>query len=420
MWLVIEENRINNPKTKQNKNNKNKNKNKNVINKQKKSRDALVLTKRNPMLQNYRQTGTAYGADSVEGKALMSAFANPFGAKVEGVRICDSYAFPTATYHLRGTVAVENTNLVGTPNSGNIYSTLMFSADPLISCVDISGATTGSFSATGAYSSIVSNSMTPFTANGKIFGATSITALTAVLKNYRVVCAGFRVRVTMPEMVRTGRIIVAPILFTQGLPGPNILGNLELQTNSGTATRLLGGIPYAAANSSAILNLPGAFEISMSDLSMQDLVLLPKPTSPHYQVFRSAVSGYGYTATGVFGDQAAYNAAGAMQYTDIGAITDAAGLSGFIIRIEGVPSATINPLVDVEYVYHLEGTPSISGAAAQPLPSGALKTSIHTAGFEKALDFAASLPWGTMVDAGLNGLGLVGVGGKILKKMMNF
>lgn len=384
----------------------------------KKARDAVVLTKRNPMLDNYRQTGTAYSATSEEGKALMRAFANPFGDKVEGVRICDSFAFPTATYHLRGTVAIANTNLAGA--SPNNYSTIMISSDPLISFVDISGATTGGYTATGAYTSVASTSMLPYGANGKIFSATSIAALTGVLKNYRVVCAGFKVRVTMPENIRTGRILVAPVLYTQGLPGPNILENLELQTGSGTSTRLLGGVPYASANSSAILNLPGAFEMSMSDLGMQDLVLLPKPTSPHYQVFRSSVSGYGYTATGVFGDQAAYNAAGAMQYTDIGAITDAAGLSGFIIRIEGIPTTSVTPLVDIEYVYHLEGTPSLGAGAAIPMPSAALRTAISTSGFEKALDFASSLPWGSMVDAGLNGLGIVGVGGRVLKKMMNF
>jgi hypothetical protein len=91
-------------------------------------------------------------------------------------------------------------------------------------------------------------------------------------------------------------------------------------------------------------------------------------------------------------------------------VIDCSGWSGFIVHFEGLPTAA-TPVIDIEYIYHLEGTPQINGANTfAPVPSGLSMNYISTLAYNRVLDYASRLPWGRMVDAGVSNLGLLAQG----------
>lgn len=328
---------------------------------------------------------------------LKLALANPFDKRAEGVRICDSYAFPTATYHLKGTATLVS------PAATTSGSVLVY-ANPLYSYVDLSNNSFVGASFTST------TSMNPYSSNTGIFGAASAASLNNVLDTYRVVCCGFKIRVQAPELTRTGRLMIAPVVIGRSIPGIGALTTQVLLPTDGAAVRLLGGLTPAEANSSGIIQLPGAFETSLNDLAVKDILLLPKPSAPAWQTFHTTATNTTFNATVVDGDSSGYNTAGAAIITDNSDTIDCSGWSGFIVHFEGLPAAA-TPVIDIEYIYHVEGTPQINGINTfAPVPSGMTMSSISSIAFNRVMDYASRLPWGRMVDAGVSNLGLLAQG----------
>lgn len=328
---------------------------------------------------------------------LRLALANPFDKRAEGVKICDNYAFPTAPYHLKGTVSLVSP-------ASNTAGSVMVYANPLYSYVDLSNSSFQGATFTST------TSMAQYVVNTAIFGASSYNNIGGFLDNYRVVSCGFKIRVQAPELNRTGRLMFAPITIGRSIPGVNALGTQALTANSGSAYRLLGGLTPPEAASSIILQLPGSFEISLNDLATKDLLLLPKPSAPAWQIFHSTDGLATYNATYFQSDNQLTNAAGASIVDDIADVLDCTGWSGFIIHFEGLP-ATATPVIDIEYIYHIEGTPNVNASSASsPVPSGLSMNHIPTSAYNKVIDYASRLPWGKMIDAGLSNLGLLARG----------
>jgi len=337
---------------------------------------------------------------SADDDKFTAALTDPFSTKALGARICDSFAFPTATYHLHGSISLVSPNAVTT---GSVF----LSPHPILSYADLSGGVWNS----SAFTAV--SSMAGFTANTALAGATYPMALAAVLSTYRVVSVGYKIRVQIPELVRTGRLYYAPIPLARDLPAYQLLINSVMLPGAVAGSRILGGINIAAALTGVILSLPGAKEISMNDLSTKDLMLVCKPNAPAYQTFHTSLTGSGYNAAYNSGDNGGSGAVtGSVAYPDVGDLIDPSGMTGFILHWEGMPVAA-HPLIDIEYIYHLEGMPAvITGASAgsTPVPSGSLLTHVNPQLFEKALALAARMPWGAMVSAGLGNLGVIGRG----------
>lgn len=329
---------------------------------------------------------------------MLVALSNPFDDRSFGARICDSYAFPTAVYHLRGTQVI-------TSPTNNTAGSIILAAHPIYSYVDLSAGTFSSATFTGTASS-----MTAYSTNAAIYGASTPTVLAQQMTGYRVVSAGFKIRVQIPELNRTGRLMIAPIAFGDNIPGFNNLNAVSVLGSSSIAARLCGGVSPSIANTANILDLPGAFEVSFPNLATQDIMLIPKPMSPAYLSFHTSSKGTDENLSSNVDDQIA-DVAGVITTRDNADLLNLASFTGFIVHWEGIPTAS-TPLFDIEYVYHLEGSPQISSNnTATPVPSGNIKKEYNTETFNKAMEMASKLPWHRMINAGLDNLGIMGRGG---------
>jgi hypothetical protein len=339
--------------------------------------------------QGRGKAGPRSGSGNIS--AFKACLVDPFSASALGARMPDEFAFPTATYHSHGTIAVQSP-------AGYTTVNLALFPHPFLSVVDTNN---GSYNSTNE---IISYAGYSYSVNSGIYGATSPAAFLGELGEYRVVGAGWKVRVTMPELTRTGRLIFAPIPGCRDLPGFNALNNTMLSSGSAADSRLLGGIGVVRAGTASILNLPGAFEISMGDLGARDIFLSSKPTSASYSQFHTAISGATYytgTTPIAQGDNDLVNPAGGIISVDTSDMLDFSNMSGWLVHGEGYPNV-ISPIIDIEFIMHFEGTPA-SGplSTPSPVPSGIMKTYIDTADFNRTIDAAARAPWARAVSAGI-------------------
>jgi hypothetical protein len=330
--------------------------------------------------------------------AFKTCLLDPFHRDALGARMPDEFAFPTATFHNHGTITLVSGNGV---TSGSIA---LF-PHPFLSYIDSSGGTyCGSDYLTGT------NSQTYYTVNTGISGACTPSGLSAVLSEYRVVGAGWKLRVTMPELTRTGRVILAPIPGCRDLPGYNMMNAALISPGSGADLRLMAGLGIGVGGSASILALPGAFEISLSDMSTRDVQLRSKPTSALYSEFHTTVSIPSYNNTYTSSDSTGTsNLTGVVSFTDTEDLIDFSNLSGWLIHFEGLPLSTV-PVVDIEYILHYEGLPALNNSRSVPTASGFLKSEINTAAFNAAVDMAAKAAWAVATPAGISNLGVLGAG----------
>jgi hypothetical protein len=353
-------------------------------------------TRKTPMAYKISPMVKTSAADDSKFSAALS---NPFSPQALGARICDSYAFPTATYHIHGTTSVVSP-------AGNTAGTVFVSAHPILSYADLSAGNWGATSYTGI------TSLTQFTpGNPAIFGATSPAVLAGLLGTYRVVSVGFKIRVQEPELVRTGRLIYAPVPLARDVPPYSLLTLNTMSAVNTAGTRILGGVTLQAAQTAGILSLPGAVELSLNDMALKDLLLVPKPCAPSYQTFHTSIHGSSYSNQYSEGDTTGTNVPGFTAFAglDHEDVIDPSGFTGFLLHWEAIPSAA-NPVFDIEDIYHLEGPPALTGTTGiiPPVPSGMLSTHVNPGMFDKVLAQVSRAPWGAMIEAGVANLGILG------------
>lgn len=333
------------------------------------------------------------------GLKLRMALRDPFDQRVDGVRMCDSFRFPTSTFKLHGTTSIS------TP-AGSAGGSFALFPHPLLSYIDVQ-------SWTGGLSTTSNTAMTSLGAsNPYFFGAATPSALAAVLSTYRVVACGFKIRVQTPQLSRTGRLMIAPIALTNACPPVDILTTIAIHNASGLSGRILGGVPVSAANTSSVLSLDGSFELSLPDMDRGDIQLIPKPCSSSYQDFHTARVAKNIVAGVDYDDGVIVSASGAITAGGITDPVDMSGHTGFLVHFEGVPVSS--PIFDVEYIFHLEGTPTIATASSgAPVPSGGDWGAMSSSAFNVIMDAAAKMPWGRMVQAGMSNLGVSAGSGRM-------
>jgi len=329
---------------------------------------------------------------------MVRAIINPFNGGAAGCRICDRMTAPTTTYIVRGAISTQ------APSGTTAGSCMMF-PHPHLTWLDFSG---GGFNAAAFTVSVAG---VRYSVNNGFYGACAPIAIQNIMNTYRVVACGFKVRVQMSEQFRTGSIVFAPVFYTRGgTPGYNALNDTLVNPSSGMATKLLGGLNPTVFNSAAILALPGAFEISLNDLTQKDLLLNCKPSSPAYEMFHTSTADSTLNNLVTDGTQLeAGTVSGLIIHADDVDLLDMSGLNGWAMHFQGVPNATV-PLVEIEYIMHLEGTPAISNStSATPTPSGMPSSTASFADFQRALDTVVRSPGYRMVAAGASNIAFQGV-----------
>jgi hypothetical protein len=361
----------------------------------KKKTTAVVLVEKPKISKRTKKSTRGHISKSSTHGQYVTAVTNPFHPSAEGVRVPDYYAFDTATYKLKGTISVV------APTSTTTGSFALF-PHPFLSYVDLQ-------SLNGGVSTTSTIAMQQFTGNTSLWGACAPSTFSGILSDYRVVSCGWKLRVQIPQQLRTGRLIIAPIPLNRDLPPYSALnGVAALPAN---LARLFGGVPVAVAVSSAILELPGSYEISLPDMDKGDILLSTRPISAASSTFHTPITGGAYNATQTSADVLlATNTTGTLNAYDFSDVLDMSGFAGYLVHFEGVPNAT-QPIVDIEYIYHLEGTPSISvvatNTAVLPVPSGYKpKENSSSSIYNQALDIITNMPWERFIDAATSNLGI--------------
>jgi len=269
-----------------------------------------------------------------------SAIQQPFHALSTGVKVPDIYSLPTATYHARGTCVI---NSAGAGNLG-----VSFFPNPIASLLDLGADCNAS-------SSVANTSMTALTTFPAVYGAITPTNLQNVLTSYRVVSWGIKITNLQPALAATGRLYVAVIPSQSFTPS---FYELSQYTNNGAGTlskTLLGQNMFT----SAILDLPISKEVSASELMTGAIQIAPAALNPLFYNFKDLATVATVNNAQYVGNTNESTSTGLGQYA--ATVSDSTSQSGgcsIILYGDGFPG-TANVL-EIEYIYHLEGTPVVN------------------------------------------------------------
>lgn len=257
----------------------------------------------------------------------------PFSPSSQGARVPDPYGFPTATYHLHGTTVCSNAS-----------GCVAFFPNPVFSMVALSGT--------------VTSSMSQYTNSTFVYGASTTANLFAVLSDFRVVSWGIKISNLQPELSATGRFIIAQIPCTDTIPPGAILGSQATTVDNLSTTTL--GAAASVVGSAALLALPSAIELAAQDVLHGDLEIAGQYTSAQFFSFKQSEDTAAYNTNARLVDAFEYNSStGAIVVGSLKDPSRCVGGASTVIYWEGCGAT---PCFQVEYVYHLEGSPQLSSS----------------------------------------------------------
>ncbi len=328
-------------------------------------------------------TGMRTSASKADIEQFRLALCDPFNVKAIGARVIDSYTLPTATYHVRGSMKLI------TNSTGDCIGA--FLPNPCFAYVGtgVNGGGNDPLQSNG-WSKFTENPITTFAASPGGAYLISPTTLNTVLTEYRVVSWGVRFLAKDTAMASKGKVYLAVVPTTENAPSWN-----TMETVTGTDISIgeyTIGMPLT--NIAGIVNLPGVRTFSMQDLLRGEVMVCGTPTNPVFYTFKGTAdrSNTTWNTGQVLADEGVFNNTTGLVNATAGGRKDVASLRGgraVLFCISGAPAAT-NEL-DVEIVYHLEGTPNIASAnSGQLIPSSMRPSAGSTALVEKAMAVASA------------------------------
>jgi len=330
-----------------------------------------------------RMNNQAAGAAAQYARALV----DPFDPQVVGVRVPEPFAVPTSTRHIRQTYSIV-------PVASNAYFKVLphpcFAMVYRTDVCSVAGVTASGGSANNGFQTDNFGTLAGV-ANAGFVSPVTLQGLSGALSNWRVVAWGVRVRPSVTYTNASGRLFVANVPVAGEMP---INGLLSAQT--GVVPGVVGAMVVSqcvdpSGGTKGLLDMPRSMQAQLTELVEQGgYQISAPPAGPDFQKFRPApyqYDGSNYNSYGVIDAVAAKstnNSAGLLQGTQnavtpptigntLNILAIAAG-SGSVdgwsavdVAATGLPNATA--CLDVEVVYHLEGTPVV--AAGVPVPVSA-------------------------------------------------
>jgi hypothetical protein len=329
-----------------------------------------------PAMQKPNQfTVSKYSSKSVD-TALASyaaAISDPFSDLAIGAQVPDMYSYPTSTARAEGTI-ILNSNGAG-------VASVLIGAHPYLSMIDMAGC-------------YGSSGMNAWTTSTTAFGATSYGALSGLLQNYRVVGGGIEIRNLMAPTAAVGRCIAAKIPAIGPVPSANILDNIAcLPQNLSGLYCNIAPATATAGYSGDLLEFPEAQEFTMQDLITNCLEINFKPTSPEAFRFHGSQTRDSVNATVNLG-------AGSIVTASTGVVIDTydnssnmevEGFDCILLLFNGLPATTAS-VVEIKYIYHLEGSPLQSTSAGALAPAAKAVSHVNPLGHAQVLSKVLNNP----------------------------
>lgn len=140
----------------------------------------------------------------------------------------------------------------------------------------------------------------------------------------------------------------------------------------------------------------------MQDLLHGDLEIQGSYTNPIFFNFKQCNEAVTYSTTAQQGDLHNINTAtGTVLSTGMRDPTRMTGGAGIVMYYEGCP--TTGPLFQVEYIYHLEGSPTLGSSATTPVASVPAMSCVGTTNIvEAAMASVAGVRGQRWIDKGLS------------------
>jgi len=294
---------------------------------------------------------------SDRGVSLVSAFkralVNPFDPVVAGVKLPEPFPNHTSTYKVAGSIQLSAA-------AGVLSGAVYLRPNPFFSLLNSSQYV-------GLPQLTVGGSPIAFAGTTSAYQATSGTQI----RNYRVVACGFKISCTQPWASREGNMYIAPIPTGKDTLSFNEL-NAVAALYANCASRLTDDIDTKSLASPQILELPGAMRFSLTELGNSCVILSDRPTSYEYASFYPTYEGTAINATAAVGSEISYvTSSGVVNGSASIPITISPGHTSYAVYFDQLPNAAQN-IVNIEYIYHLEGSPTIAISGTNPVmvPSG--------------------------------------------------
>lgn len=339
-----------------------------------------------------RRLGGQRGSMVSGGNALGNyklALVSPFTDQALGARVPDMNSAPTVTFHTKGIVSLNS-------GPGGV-SSLVITANPYLSMIDMNTTTVGT------------TSMFNYAAGATtVSAAISLANMQNAFSAVRVVGVGIRLRNLLPPTTATGRLYVAPFCYSGSQPGPNLLAGAAM-VNWQVAEYI--SVPCTTTSTTAgvlssLVELPGSQEYTMQDLITSGVEVWLKPVSPEAFTFHNT---YNFTGglTGTVVQSSGETTSNAGTGVVAGGTSDTTscanwgGFEGLLIRAEGMPFNTV--ALDMEYIYHLEGTPAVSqNTGGGLIPTAPAASFVDLNGFNSVLSEALTRPVINLVQSGID------------------
>lgn len=273
------------------------------------------------------------------------ALRDPFHVDAVGVRVPDSYCFPTVTYHIR-------TQYVISAGAGGEV-TFLFLPSPAFSYLKYAGG--------------ISTPASIFAQNNDAGYLVSPTELATKLTEYRVVSWGIKLIAKDTAFASKGKLYLALVPTTNNAPSWNTMETVSASSVSVVA-EYTAGLTFGYVGN-AIMNYPSVKVYSMQDLLRGDVTVTGLPLSASFYDFKgtSDRSNTEWNAGQVIADEGVFNSSTGLVNSTAGGRKDVASLRGgmaVLLYATGLPANTNE--FDIEVIYHLEGSPNTSGPGGYP------------------------------------------------------
>jgi len=311
-----------------------------------------------------------------------AALADPFSTLAQGARVPDMYSVPTATRHITRKFTLSS-NASGECDVVVLPSAFYHALSPRGSIV-------------GGNSWLTLDGAT--VTNAAVLTTTS--ALSPQLINYRIVGYGVKVIGIASMTTNSGSLTIATVPVDGYQNTKDTIGGQASNSANASATvantLTSWGVPNASSvvSVSSLPSLPNTLETSMINVSERPISVSPKICAPCAFDFKlSSDIGPGYNITSQ--TSAVSVSAGNASFMRVG------GHEAVILAATGCPAST--SMLDIEIIYHLEGTPFISATANQVVGSDSSNIVCDPVGWMNVVrDVAATPSFKTVAVAAAN------------------
>jgi len=228
-----------------------------------------------------------------------------------------------------------------------------------------------------------------FTQNPNVYYATTPSNLSSHLTEFRVVSWGIRLLAKDTAFAAKGKYTIAIVPTSRNAPSFNTLNTVTAST-IGVATEYLSGVNILVND--AIINLPTARTFSAQDLLRNEVQVCGLPYHNSFYEFKGVQDRVSlpWAAGQVLADEGVFNNTTGLVNATAGGRKDPSSLAGgscILIAVSGAPASAQE--FDIEYIYHLEGTPPTGPANTTAIvPSSMRVTNGSTALVESVVSAA--------------------------------